>query len=327
MGSTVEELSTEDGDLDEAVVRERFNAIVVEDGRPLARIAPETGIHYTTLSAWKAGNYSGNNERITGQVNQWLTTREAKKRTHAVLPEPPAFIMTPTASAIIDVLEAAQVLPDMAVISGAAGIGKTTAIEWYQRRAANVWLVTMEPSHTTLGSVMGAICQAVGYLKSRSASDMSENIRRRMTGTGGLLILDEAQNLTLEAVDQIRAFHDRAKVGIAMVGNETVAGRYSAASLTAEYAPLFRRIGQKFRQRALKKGDLDLLVGAWNLSDEGAQAVARAVGRAPGAAGIMTKVLRLAFLLAHHDQRPQPNKKDMETAWEQLSARTEGGAA
>lgn len=327
MGNTVEELNPDGLELDEANVREAFNAFVAADGRPLSQIAPETGIHYTTLSSWKARTYTGNNGRITALAHQFLVTREARKRTHAAVPKEPGYVPTPTASAILDVLEAAQVLPDMAVISGASGIGKTTAIEWYQRKASNVWVVTMEPAFQSLGCILNEIAVVLGTHTSRSASFMSGQIRRRMANSGGLLIIDEAQHLSPTAVDQLRSFYDRARVGIAMVGNETIARRYSNDRLTEQYAPLFSRVGQKLRQKRLKSRDIDMLIEAWGLTDEGARKVARTIAGTPGAARVMTKALKMAFLLANARGQEQPNQQDVEGAWEQLGGHQQGGAA
>ena len=59
-------------------------------------------------------------------------------------------------------------------------------------------------------------------------SEMAKAIHARLEGTKGLLIIDEAQNLFPKAMDQIRSFHDQAEIGIALVGNQTVAARYGA---------------------------------------------------------------------------------------------------
>lgn len=330
MSSTTEALSPENGEVaDEATVRDQFKTVVADRGVALAKIAPETGVHYSTLAAWNSASYSGNNARVTEQIRQWLVTQEARSRMQTALPRAPSFVRTDTALAIIDVLEAAQTLPDIALVTGGAGIGKTMTIGWYQEKAANVWLVTMERSYRSLSALLDQIARVVGVPGGKSSSATSEQIRRRLLGTGGLLVIDEAQFLTGEQVDQLRTFHDKSEVGIAMVGNETIAGRYAVDRLTHDQAPLFSRVGQRFRQRGLKIRDLNMLIDAWGLSDPAAAAMARSAGRLPGAARLMTKTLRMAFLLARNDQRDQPNERDVKLALEQLGGQNQslGGAA
>ena len=186
--------------------------------------------------------------------------------------------------------------------------------------------MTVEPAIQTLGGVIRLICNELGIADNRSTSYLSDAIRRRLMHSSGLLILDEAQNLRPEFVDQIRAYHDRAGIGVAMIGNETIARRYGADRMTEAYAPLFSRVGQRFTQRRAMQKDLLLFSEAWNLTDEGARKAAIKIGKTAGALRVMTKVLRMAFLLAHTDGRSEPSQSDVEAAYEQLSARSEGGA-
>lgn len=320
MGSTVEELSTEGATQDDAQIRAAFEIAVTEDGRPLAQIAPSTGVNYATLSAWRAGKYQGRNDRIASQVQQWLVAREAKKRTENSLPEIPGFVMTPTASRIIEVLERTRVLPDMGVIAGGPGIGKTKALEWYAAQTPNVWVVTMQPCLGEISAMMEVIGATLGSnLRVYRKAERAASIIRMLTGKQGLLIIDEAQHLPPALMDQLRSFHDIADVGIAMAGNETVFSRFGADRRTPQFAQLFSRVGQRFARKELTKGDLDVLIGAWGLTDDGAAKAARAIGRRPGAARGMTKALRMAFVLARAEGRDQPNQADVEMAWQQLS--------
>lgn len=324
MGATIDELRKDGAELDETLVRDRFNQALELDGRPVTQIALETGVAYATLAAWRHDKYSGNNEKIASRVEAWLLTRQARSRTRAVIPDTPRFILTPTAEDMLNVLELAQTLPDIAVIAGPAGIGKTCTIQQYRRTASNVFIATMEPSFQSISSILIAIAESMGVPRVRGANELSDQIQRRLRGTKSLLILDEAQNLFPQAVDQIRVFHDRCEIGIAMVGNETVAKRYGAERMTAEYAPLFSRVGQRLRPKGLKVKDLDMLITGWKLEDEGVRKVLRQIGRAAGAARLMSKTIRMGFFLAMAEDRTTPNKGDIEAAWAQLTARDDG---
>ena len=327
MGSTIDELSRDGTTLDVDSIREKFNAAVAEMGVPLAKIAPATGVAYATLSAWKNGTYGGDNQRIAADVQKWLVTREAGARMNIALPKAPSFQRTPTALAIVDVLEAAQTLPDIAIVVGGAGIGKTTAIRWYAAHASNVWVVTLEPSTRSLGAMLNEVGMAMGLPRTQSSAILSDQIRRRMTGSSGLLVIDESQNLTLECIDQLRTFHDRAEIGLVMAGNETIARRLNGEQAAADFAPLVSRVGQRFRQKGLTVKDREILIEAWGLEDEGARKLARAVAAKPGAARSMTKVLRMAYLLAGNAGRAAPNEGDVKASWEQLSEPNERRAA
>ena len=326
MGITTESFETSAEAPDTHDVRAAVAEAMAQDGLSQMGVATRSGVAHSTLSAWLNGTYKGNNDGVADKLRVWLQTRTAASRTRAAIPDAPRFLLTPTASAILDVLEIAQTVPDIAVIAGAAGIGKTSAAEYYRSQNSNVWLVTMEPSYGTMGAVLRVLAEALGLAPNRGAGDLSDSIRRRLTGTSGLLIFDEAQNLRPEFVDQIRGYHDRAGVGIALMGNQTVASRYGRANFSEAYAPLFSRVGQRLRQKGPKTADIKMLVDAWGLSDVDAAKAAIAVGKMPGAARTLTKVLRMAHLLASSDGRKDVSVKDVEAAWAQLSDR-EGGVA
>ena len=220
MSSTTEEALTQP-DADVEVIRARFNEMVAADGRPLARIAPETSVAYATLSAWKTSTYKGDNERIAKQVAAWITTRTASERTKATMKAEPPFIMTETASRIWEVLEHAQTMPAMVLITGGAGLGKTTSVRAYAARASNVWVATAEPIHTNYTAVLALVAHAIGNNLEWRASQTSLEIQKRLRSTKGLLIIDEAQNLSADMRNQLRStVFDLAGVGIALVGNE-----------------------------------------------------------------------------------------------------------
>src|ERR1035437_1267786 len=52
-------------------------------------------------------------------------------------------------------------------------------------------------------------------------------------GTGGLLVIDEAQHLSVAALDQIRSIHDATDLGIALVGNQQVYARLTGGNRAA----------------------------------------------------------------------------------------------
>lgn len=322
MGSTMEDVRESGEPQDETTIRAAFEAAMLEDRRPLARIAPETGVAYPTLSAWRNGTYTGNNKRITAQVQSWLASRAAHQRTSASLPQAPAFVMTRTASRIWEVLEFAQTLPDLAVIAGGAGIGKTSAAHGYRHQAPNVWICTMEPCHTTVSSALGAIAATLDIGWSNGAAQTSEAIKRRLKNSRGLLIVDEAQHLPPAALDQVRSIHDLAQVGIVFMGNETVFGRFGADRRTPQFAQLFSRIGQRFKRDRPLKADIDALMTAWNLTDDAVRHFVQGIAQMPGGARGMTKALRMAFGLAGVEGLAQPSVDHIQAAWSAIGEST-----
>lgn len=310
--NTVAEVDTPD---DQDALREQVRAVLATAKLTQATAAREAGIAYTTFSAWLGGTYAGNNEKVAADVQRWLSSRAARAQTAANLPARPGFVATETAARIWPVLQYAQTSPDISVIVGAAGVGKTTALRQYQSVTSNVWVATMTPSTAGVSTMLAEICIEMG-LDVRAASQFARAVERRVRGTGGLLVIDEAQHLTRPALEQLRSIHDRAEIGIVLAGNPAVLARLEGDRKT-DFAQLFSRVGMRLRLAKPRAGDVAAMLDAWDVTDPEQVALCRAIAAKPGALRGMVKALGLAAMVAAGDGRSR-TAEDIKTAWSQL---------
>ena len=328
MSATVDAFTKGESDaLDQSEIRRRFEAALAEDDKSVASAASEAGIGGSTLAAWKAHKYNGDNEKVAGQVSAWLTMREARKQHRATMPKAPDFQMTETARRIWNVLEHAQAAPDIAVISGGAGVGKTSAAQEYARRAANVWIATMEPWHNSPAALMQAVLNGMGQTATGRASLDSQAIRHRMKNSNGLLIIDETQHLPTHLLDQVRSWHDILNIGVAFMGNVHMNATLGIAGRRDNFAQLFSRIGVRQHIRRPLKADIEALMTAWGLEDSVLRREVLTIGQQPGGARGMTKMLRLASSLAGSEGRERVSLADVRVAWGQMTAQPDGGVS
>ncbi len=317
MGSTLEEALERGGELDEAAIRLALDA-ALGTGLTLSTIARQAGLGISTLHAWKGGKYNGRSETVAEKVQRWLDAQAARAGTRAALPPAPGFVMTKTASRFWEVLEHAQHMPDLVVIAGGAGVGKTTACKGYQAQSSNVWIVTMEPCISSTSNFLTALAETLEVTERGSPQRLSRAIVRKLVGTAGLLIIDEAQHLSSQALDQLRTIHDLAEIGIAVVGNETVFARFGAEHRTAQFAQLYSRIGMRITRPKPLAADINMLLDAWKIGGQAERKLVLAIALRPGGARGMTKMLRMAFGLASTEGLSSPNCSHIEIAWSQL---------
>lgn len=278
-------------------IRASVRAIIENEGLTQTAVAKDAGIAYGTFTGWLAGNYQGNNDKVAGQVQIWLVSREEKKRATAQVPRAPGFIVTPSAARFTETLRFAQVMPEIAVIAGGAGIGKTVSARNYTETTSNVWLATMDPSTANVNPMLTEIAAVLGLIE-KNCAKLPRAIGDKISGTGGLLIVDEAQHLNTVALDMLRALYDRHQVGIALIGNEAVYARLEGGSRKAAFAQLFSRIGERVTQARPKADDMCALIKAWGVTDKEEIRLLKAIAAKPGALRGMTKVLQLATMLA-----------------------------
>lgn len=276
-------------------MRAQCRAIMENESLSQTDIARDSGIAFGTFSAWFNDAYTGNNDRVAAEVQIWLAARTERQRAAAALPAAPDYVPTKTSQRIIEVLQWAQIGPDIAVAAGGAGIGKTQACRHYTATNPNAWLATMQPATANVHTMLQAVAEAVGVTE-MSPTRLPGAIGRRVLSTNGLLIVDEAQHLAAKSLDQLRSLHDLCGVGVALVGNESVYGRLGGNK--AEFAQLFSRIGMRFTRPRPYAADICTLIAAWNISDPAAVRLLKSIAGKPGALRGLTKTLRLASMLA-----------------------------
>ena len=308
------------GTADDAISdpRELVRALMEGDKRlTQAKIAAESGISSTTLSQWLNGVYGGDNAAIEAKLKRWAETTQAARAQAAAMPAAPGFVETATSARVVAALRYAQVAGDMAVVYGGAGLGKTEGIKRYAVLAPNVWHATMTRASANVVTALDVIVEALGLHVAGGANKLHTAICKRVTNTGGLLVVDEAQHLSEAALDQIRAIHDATGVGIALVGNEQVYARMTGGNRAAYLDRLFSRIGKKVRLVRATQDDVSALLDGWNIRDAKTRALLGDIAGKPGALRGMTKVLRLASMYASAEKRAL-EFDDVRAAWKEL---------
>lgn len=312
---------TKESPADEVAIRDEVRTIKDAEGASWDGLGRESGVASSTLAAFVAGTYKGDNRRVAADLQRWLFTRRERERTVAVLPKAPDFLMTPTAKDIFSALSFAQAATDFTVLIGSAGIGKTTALEAYAKQAANVWMVTADSLSEKAASIMSVLAEKIGVQERRSAF-VGRAISDRVRGTGGLVIIDEAQHLDAKAFDQLRTtVLDLGRCGIAVSGNESMLVKLQGSAQTRQqaFAQLHSRVGMKKPQHAAKPGDITMMLDGWAITSPEVRAVLTAVARKQGAIRIMNKVIQLAAFIGAAGAAGITTQH-VEMAWKQLAS-------
>ncbi|QLB43570.1 AAA family ATPase [Mannheimia pernigra] len=277
---------------------EQVKGFLTENSVSQAKLAKESGVNAGALSAYLNGNYSGDIANVEAKLTAYLNKKEVQAREFV---EAPAFIQTATARQIFKTLEFAQIANCMATVYGMSGVGKTKAIQEFKKGRANVWLVTASPSRSSLSEILYEIALELGISDApRRKGTLSRLIARKIKGTEGLLIVDEADHLPYEALEELRIMQEEANIGLVLVGNDKVYTRMKGGiSPHHEYARLWSRVAKNTSIQKTKQADTKAVAKAWGLSeDEEALKVMQSITETGGGLRILTQTLRLAGMVA-----------------------------
>lgn len=268
----------------------------VEGGAKYSVIAKQSEISPAALSQFMNDLYVGDNQKIADKLAAWLDS----KRKSNNLKTAPVFVETPTSKKIFDALDYAKIAGCFVVIYGNSGVGKTNAITEYAKRP-NTWLITVRPSSSKLIECLYDIACAldIDYAPKRLGT-LSSAICKKMRETKGLLIIDEADHLPYDALEEIRLIQEMTGVGVVLCGNHQIYSKLSGnGSRKTDFARLFSRIAKKVAILNTTAGDVDAIADAWGIEGARERKLVHELGKKAGALRIIKTTLSLAAILAN----------------------------
>lgn len=209
-----------------------------ESGKTQTAIANELGISDAALSSFLRGSYK-TPHMIVPKVAELLKVTGKRK----VAPKEPAFVETTVAKRVMEAISYCHLQGKIAVVYGDAGVGKTQAVRAYLRENSLAIGITISPSYASITGVNELIADQLG-IRERVARRIYAEIISKLKDSGRVLIIDEAQHLTVRALNHLRCMSDESGVGIALIGNEEVYTKLRGSG-KADFAQLFSRIGMR----------------------------------------------------------------------------------
>lgn len=287
-----------------------------------ASIAKESGVSKTTVNQFLKGAYPGDNQKVAKDLEAWLEFRKEKA---TALPEVPGFVETTTVKQIWNTLQYAQIASSISIIFGNPGVSKTQAIRQYQRKNNNVWLVTISPSRNSVLECLYEIALELDIRNApRRSGPLARMIVNKLTDTQGLVIIDESDQLTHEALEEIRSIQERAEIGFALVGNHQVYSNLTGGKRDVDFARLFSRIAKKLVINKVKKYDVRDVADAWGLVNKPERDLVEQIAAKPGGLRTLFQTLKLATLIARGNEEAI-NTKHIKAAFNDLEGVNDAG--
>lgn len=211
---------------------------IAKTGKTQAAVAQELGISSGALSSFISGSYK-TPHTIVPKVRNLMEISEKKKIS---LTDPP-FVETSVSKVVKNAIKYSHIRGKISVVYGDAGIGKTQAFRSYLRENGLAIGITIAPTYASITGVNELLAEQLG-VRERVARKITNEIISRLRGSGRVIVIDEAQHLTVRALNHIRCLADEAEVGVCLIGNEEVYSKLKGSG-KADFAQLFSRIGMR----------------------------------------------------------------------------------
>lgn len=234
--------------------------------RSQAAIAKELGISESAVSSFLSGTYKAP-QKIVEKVQALMEANEKKK----VAPKEPGYVQTSVSKAVINAIRYCHIQGKISVVYGDAGVGKTMAFREYMKNPLAVG-ITISPTYASITGVNELLAEQLG-VRERVARRITSEIVNKLRGSGRVLVIDEAQHLTVRTLNHLRCISDESGVGICFIGNEEIYTRMKGSG-RADFAQLFSRIGMRrpVATTDITKADVQAVFGGYEM-DEGAMDV------------------------------------------------------
>lgn len=198
-------------------LQQKLAEFKAKSGMNQTMLARGIGVSSASISMYLNDTYAakgGKYETIEPKIEAFLEVQESKaQREELVL----GFVSTKTTRRISEVMRDAHEAGDTVVIYGQAGLGKTQAVKNYCEKNPAAILIEANPSFTAL-VLMRKLAAAAKVSTVGSLNDLFESVSDRLRDSGRLIVVDEAENLPLRALEIIRRLHDDTGCGLVLSG-------------------------------------------------------------------------------------------------------------
>lgn len=208
-------------------------------GKSQKQVSKETTLSTSVLSQFLKGTYGGNNEEVAKRITQYLELADKRNINvrHVCFNEELG-----NTKAVLFACNYAHVKKEIALVCGEAGAGKTTALKHYEADNIGVVFVTANSCSSSATAVLNLICGRIGKTVTGRKDRLMSALVSYFKCTERLIIIDEADHLTLPALQAVRNLNDEAGVGIVLSGNDRIYSQMIVGSRSSELQQLKTRI-------------------------------------------------------------------------------------
>lgn len=242
---------------------ESLKTFLNENDLSYGDFAPKIGYSKTTIARFIKGTYKG--KEFDKKVKVFLGEYNRDKGLRW------GFVETRTVKMINEVCSLCYGNADMGVIYGNAGFGKTTSLERYARQNEE-FAAYLKCYITSSGRIlMIAIKKALGLPDTgyKNSHQLMEEVIDFLCAQHRLLIIDEADLLSVRALEMLRAIFDDSQCGMVLCGLPRLLMNLTVGPQAKDnLAQLYSRIGIQVQTPNISYEELQKILHSYKITDK-----------------------------------------------------------
>jgi hypothetical protein len=174
---------------------------------PLTRLATYIGVSSSVLTEVVNGKYAGDTDRVLRQIDEFLAREEQQGKR----PDFREFVKIKITEKIVTAINEAVMRRSIGVIIGEPGDSKSEHAKWYCTQREGVVLITSDECDYDRKFIIDELHRELklGTHCPHTRDKKREIVGYLQTHKNTVIIVDEAQKLTTDALEILRAFHDK----------------------------------------------------------------------------------------------------------------------
>ncbi|MDR1451354.1 MAG: AAA family ATPase [Helicobacteraceae bacterium] len=238
----------------------RLREFTNESGASISALARSIGYASgSIISQWlaerEAKPFKGDRARLESAISKYLDNYDRKYSEKSA--DSVRYIETKDGALAKYVIDQAIKHRRMALIYGAPGAGKTTAVKKIMEDLPTAILIEADVSMTAR-SLFGELCRRLHIENPpRSLYEMEKAVCDALKKADRVIIIDEGEHLPHRALEMVRRVWDWTGTPIIYVGTQILMDNITGNARNAVYAQLKRRIRGKWEFRGLVREEAD----------------------------------------------------------------------
>jgi len=232
-------------------LRKEFKTFLEVNDLKQAHVARSLGLSPAVISTWLKGEYRGDNESLERKISQFMANFNIKR-----VEVQEEIVKTRDLISAHFVMDEAVVGREMAVLYVNPGTGKSVAVKEWVKEHPEAILIEVIPG-MRVKSLLQEIARKLGIDANAKAEELVVQIAKEFKRRDGVLVIDEAEHLSVNALENVRRIWDFSRVPVILVGTYGLIKNLKGNR--GELLQLYSRIKGKWEFKELSEDDFKKL--------------------------------------------------------------------